>query len=781
MRNMGIMKKKEEKNSVKIKRGLELKIVTILTLVMIFFGGVTVELLYKYTTRYEVKKGEAQLETLVKVKGGMLNVYFQQMRATLNKLTRDVHLVDLVGKNSRKDYKQALYHFDLMNVRGMFLSVYALNKKGEVVISLDKRFEGKNYGFRDYFKEAMGGNEYLDVAVGVTSGQLGYYLSTPLRDDKGEIVGVVVGKLNPKFVKDMLMRKTKIDGVKELLVDRDGVVVESNDEGLFLHTLADISESEKKWLVEKKFPNVDLIPSGYASLAIALRNGVTAGYFRDHLSKGWYYRVVGLPGTGMHLVMMKNEAGILREAATNSKIVFWVVAIAVLATDLIVGLWLLKYMNQVDKLAVAAKRISEGKFDNDLSWESNDQLGELVEALREMQYRLKRWHQEMVKEVKNKTEKLKLQMKKLEEAKLDLEKFKLAVDNVGDHIVITDSEGIVLYANKAVEKITGFSPEEVVGKKVGTKELWGGLMGLKFYQKLWQTIKIDKKMFVGELTNRRRNGQKYIAAASIAPVLNKRGEIIYFVGVERDVTKAKEIDQMKTDFISLASHQLRTPLSAMRWFLEMLLSGDMGKLTKQQREVIKDIEESNDRMIELVNALLNISRIESGRIIVEPQWVNLKELVEGVVKDLEEYIKKKKQTVVVSVHPNLPKIRLDPKLVRQVYLNLISNAVKYTPEGGEINIFVSKKDKEVISQISDTGYGIPKEEQERIFERFFRASNVVKKEVGGTGLGLYLAKAVVKSSGGRIWFKSQEGKGTSFWFTLPLKGMKKKKGEVRLT
>lgn len=265
--------------------------------------------------------------------------------------------------------------------------------------------------------------------------------------------------------------------------------------------------------------------------------------------------------------------------------------------------------------------------------------------------------------------------------------------------------------------------------------------------------------------------QEFTAGTSVYkiianPVKEKGGDVVGVVFVFSDITKEKEIDRMKTEFISITSHQLRTPLSSMKWFLEMLLNNDAGALQEKQRGIVNDVYTSNERIITLVNDLLDVSRIEAGKMQNEPTPTNLIEFLKSMLPEAEQQFKKRNQTFEFHRPDTLPRVMVDPKLVWQVLSNLLSNASKYTPEGGKISLELSSKNDAVLMTVADNGYGIPEFQQHRIFEKFFRADNTAKTE--GTGLGMHIAQQITEAMGGKIWFASAEGKGTTFYLSLSL-------------
>lgn len=348
-----------------------------------------------------------------------------------------------------------------------------------------------------------------------------------------------------------------------------------------------------------------------------------------------------------------------------------------------------------------------------------------------------------------------------------LERFKKAVEKTESQIVFTDPNGLVVYANEGVEKTIGYTSGEIVGTKAG--KLWGGLMDKEFYSKMWKQIGVDKMPFSAELINKKKSGETYFAEINITPVLDAKGEVEFFVGIERDITYIKEVDKVKNEFISLASHQLRTPLSSIKWLCELFWQEDTNRLTKDQKKIVGKVQNENERLIKLVNSLLNVSRIESKKINLNPSLTDISKLTRDIVDSFRKQIGDRQQTIEVNFPDTTQELFIDAKLVGEALLNLISNASKYTPIGGRLWVKERAAGNEFVISVTDNGIGIPINDQRRIFEKFFRAQNANQTLTDGNGLGLYFVKWVAEQHGGRVWFESTQNVGSTFYLAFPIK------------
>jgi PAS domain S-box-containing protein len=346
--------------------------------------------------------------------------------------------------------------------------------------------------------------------------------------------------------------------------------------------------------------------------------------------------------------------------------------------------------------------------------------------------------------------------------------------SIGDGLLVTDEKGKIIIINKTAEKLFGKKGEEVVGKVfskvICLEDEKGMAVSLEKYP-ADSTITATVATSVGHTYYYvRRDKTKFPLAIMATPVV-LNGKVIGAIKIFRDITSERAIDKAKTEFVSLASHQLRTPLSTVNWYAEMLLAGDVGELNEKQKKYLDEVYRSNQRMVELVNALLDVSSLELGTFVIEPEPTDIIKLAQSVVDEQKPQMDAKKMIFSTSFEEGISLMQADPKLLRMVVQNILSNAVKYTPEGGEIELVILSVDKDnVLLKISDSGYGIPKNQQAQIFTKLFRADNVRDKDTDGTGLGLYIVKSVVQNCGGKIWFQSQSGEtvhGTTFYVTLP--------------
>jgi len=231
--------------------------------------------------------------------------------------------------------------------------------------------------------------------------------------------------------------------------------------------------------------------------------------------------------------------------------------------------------------------------------------------------------------------------------------------------------------------------------------------------------------------------------------------------------KLAQANKMKTEFVSIASHQLRTPLSAIRWTLNLISDGRITNPT-DMATYLGLVKENNERMIRLVNDLLDVSRVEMGRMAFFPKQTNIYVLIEKIVNASAPFAQANNVTLSMEAPDTLPNVLTDPDKISITIQNLVDNAIKYTKEKGEVKVtLVSDKDFVTIA-IKDKGVGIPDSQQKHIFKKFFRSDNVMKNQTVGTGLGLFIARSIVEGNKGKIWFESKEGEGTTFFFTLPI-------------
>lgn len=357
-------------------------------------------------------------------------------------------------------------------------------------------------------------------------------------------------------------------------------------------------------------------------------------------------------------------------------------------------------------------------------------------------------------------------------ASLNLEEQRVLAEalftSIGDGAIATDEFGKITRINPTALQLLGYNEREMIGAWFPKK-----IVGL--YENGEPISLIDRPITRAFLTGktiaektyyRRRNGQTMPVAITVSPIM-LHGKPVGAIEVFRDITLEYEVDRMKSDFISLASHQLRTPLSAIKTYSHMLMEGYMGEVNDAQKKSLRTIVSAANRMNELISTLLNITRIESGNVTVTRKPVDVERLAEEVIKEhsLAANDKNIAISLVMSAKTS-PTLSTDPLLFKEVLSNLVSNAIKYTPDDGRVTITIKNRRYDVLFSVQDTGMGIPKYSQEQIFTKFFRAHNVVKQETSGTGLGLYLVKGLVDALGGKIWFESTEGKGTTFCVSL---------------
>lgn len=351
--------------------------------------------------------------------------------------------------------------------------------------------------------------------------------------------------------------------------------------------------------------------------------------------------------------------------------------------------------------------------------------------------------------------------KNKEKVKNEREKNISVVENLKSGLFCVDNKKRIYIINQEAEKIMEVQKEEIIGEHIFKLNKFKNFkevvpfLSREIIEKEEKEIRIKERVFIFSFLPMKKQE-------------NRLGILVIF----NDITKEKAIEKAKNDFVTLAAHQLRTPSAAVKWALGMLLAGDVGEISKPQRELADKAYRANDKMISLIKNLLNLEKIENKKYFSRVLLLSIEKVIKEVLDEYKEEIAIKKIEIRVFIEKKeIPNIMADPEGIKIVITNILDNAIKYTLPKGKIRISIDVDGKKVLISVRDTGIGIPENQKIKIFKRFFRADNVLKMDTEGSGVGLYMSKNIVEAHGGEMWFESKEKKGTCFYFTIPIKKM----------
>ena len=682
----------------------------------------------------------------------------------------------LVMRNILADAKESIVDFQ---------DIFVIGKDGVVAVSTDISYEGEDYSSHVLFKIGME-KEHLHFDRNVDNGTV-LYLYGPMMLD-GEFLGVVVIISNIETITTISADFTGLGDTGETVVAKR----DENGDAEFLN-IGRFENDKNNYIVKKDRTDVPITQA-------LLKKDIFFDNVVDYREERVWSVTRYIESVDWGLVVKMDERE-LRQSIINFRNSL-VIIIAVLSILIIIISKYVSYFisKPISKLRDGVGIIKEGNLDYKIGKVSDDEVGELSLEFDNMTSSIKESYSEVENKVAEQTEKIMQKQKQsddqrkailniledVEEEKQNVEREKEKIDailhSIGDGVFVVDENLTMIMCNQVTADVSGYDCSEMEGQRYDKY--------LKFIfeeSKEVNDIFINKAISTGEVQEMsnhtllvRKDGTTVPVADSASPLKDDNGRVVGCVVVFRDVSKEYAIDKAKTEFVSLASHQLRTPLSTINWYTEMLLNGDAGKLKPEQAKYLEEIYRGNQRMVELVNALLNVSRLELGTFVVEPKMVDIKKIADRAIDELSHKIDQKKIKFSKKYGKSIGKMKLDEKLAMIIFQNLLSNAVKYTPEKGRVSLEIKKNKKDIEIIMSDTGMGIPKSQQKNIFTKLFRADNVRESDTEGTGLGLYIIKQIADHSGGQVSFVSQENKGTTFSLRIPLVGMKKKEGTREL-
>ncbi|MDD5691833.1 MAG: ATP-binding protein [Candidatus Omnitrophica bacterium] len=721
---------------MKIANRISLSFLILITLITVIASSI-IYLIAKDNLRNAIY---AQLEITVQQRSRNLETYLEMLKVSTVQFSNSVVLENLLKalKNDPRDSKEAfdiamkrlrmtkeddpeIYEFLLLDASGM---VVASTDEGSIGLDKSKDEYFLNAGKNVFIKDAYYSEQLKERLIAV---------SAPFLDSNtSEFIGVLVARIKMAGIDKLMLESAGVTRSGEVyIVNRNGFMITPSKflKDTFLKQRVDIS-GFKKGLLDRQVT----ISTDYRGVKV----------LGSH---------VYIPEMQWYLLAQIDEKEAFAPLA-KLYILFLAILFTVPLFAYLLSMYLTKVIvDPIYKLQKGMEIVGQGNLEHKVATAARDEIGQLSRAFDKM--------------IGN------LQMK---EAKLIT--LNRAVEQSPAAVTITDENGIITYVNPKFEEMAGYSAAEVIGRNPSI--LKSGQQGPEFYKVLWETI-LSGRTWHGEFHNRKKNGSLYWESAYISAVRDLKGEITNFIAVKEDVTERKKmleelenknrellkLDTLKTEFVSVVSHELRTPLSIIKEGVSLVLDGVIGEINSTQNKILTTSRDNIDRLARIINSLLDISKIESGKVELKKKSVDTRALIKNVVSLFEAKAQEKGLEVKVSLPPEgALNLYIDEDRIIQVFTNLIGNSLKFT-EKGHIGISLVDKGKEFEFAVSDTGIGISAEDLPKVFKKFMQFGRVAGNGEKGTGLGLSIAKGLIELHNGSIRVESESGKGSKFIFTLP--------------
>lgn len=738
--------------------------------------GISVFQIFSYLFNNEAY---SNLITSIKSKAVMTDHYVSHIKESGEEFSTDEPVIDNLriyestqDQSSKEELETILYNFKSLTPE--IVAIHLFDSHQNIVASTHPSLNQRTINF-------LYSDKQTDL---INSAQREFYfLSKHPVVDNGKLLGYLIIQSNAEDLVSFYKDREELGNTSDLyLIDKSGTLIYTDSQSLHL---------DQQFKIESPITSNCLSSRTVNESNITYESNIHPGVdvYSNHLNRKVIGTYAYLQSPEWCLISELSQ----QEATAPYRLLYRyliVILILIFIAYLVISRWLSdKITNPLVTLTKGIRSIRKGYTDEHLVIKNKDEIGELARQFNKLTDKVKESQEEIQQRVEEQTESIKAQKKELEDQQtailniledVEAEKEKKTnerdrintiLQSIGDGVFVVDNHLKITLCNEFMEELTGYTQEELVGSQYGDKLVFiyeeEKTINDKFIKDALRTKKkqsMDKPTILV-----RKDGSTLAVSDSASPIVSSEGEVIGCVVVFRDITKERELDKIKSEFVSVASHQLRTPLTSIKWYIELLLEEKNGNLNKMQREFVKRIYEGNERMINLVNDLLNVSRIDSGRkFSIVRKHEDIIHVIKNIVDELK--VQAKERNIKIKFTKNVPDectLFIDANKIGEVILNLMTNAIKYSKEGGTVTVDVVETNKKATLSVQDQGVGIPQSQQKYIFNKLFRADNVVRMHIKGTGLGLYIAKSIVEDHEGKIYFESKLNKGTTFFIELP--------------